>query len=138
MSINSRQKGAQFERAIAKELLAETGITFKRDLRQYQENERGDLVPSDDGFPFVIECKARATGGDCLPAWEIQAQKAAAAEGKYPAVIWKFNNKPVRVRIWLDAMAEAVGGSAVTTQHCDLSVQGFAWVAREIMAGRAA
>jgi hypothetical protein len=34
---NSRNKGATFERDVAKMLFLELGITFKRDLRKYQE-----------------------------------------------------------------------------------------------------
>ena len=33
---DSRNKGASFEREVAKLLVLEMGITFKRDLRQYQ------------------------------------------------------------------------------------------------------
>jgi hypothetical protein len=35
--VNGRNKGAQFEREIANMLFFELGISFKRDLRQYQE-----------------------------------------------------------------------------------------------------
>jgi hypothetical protein len=48
---NSRTKGASFEREVAKLLLLELGITFKRDLRQYQEADHGDLIPDDPAFP---------------------------------------------------------------------------------------
>jgi hypothetical protein len=86
----------------------------------------------------VIECKARATGADVLAAWESQVFAAADATGKHPCLIWKFNNKPVRARIWFDAFAEAVGGQAVSTQYADLPLQGLAYVARELMARRGA
>lgn len=134
---NSRKKGATFERAIAKELLALTGISFKRNLDQYQERGQGDLTPSDPDFPFVMECKAYASGGDCLSAWEAQAFTAASGTGKHPVVIYKFNNRPVRVRIWFDALAEAFGASDVSGGKADISLQDFGYVASEIMSFRA-
>lgn len=134
---NSRQKGASFERAVAKELLAFTGISFKRNLDQYQERGHGDLTPSDPDFPFVIECKAYASGGDCSPAWEAQAFTAASGTGKHPAVIYKFNNRPIRVRVWFDALAEAFGASDVSNGKADISLQDFGYVASEIMSIRA-
>lgn len=134
---NSRGKGAAFEREIATALFSELGITFKRDLDQYRERDRGDLIPDDPAFPFAIECKVRAKGADALGEWVAQVLKAARDTGKHPALIYKFNHKPVRVRIWIDAVAEAVGGQAVSTQWLDTNIQGFAWVSREIMARRA-
>lgn len=135
---NSRNKGSAFEREVAGHLHSELGMTFKRDLDQYRERDRGDLIPSDPAFPFVIECKRYAKGADAWGEWIAQVFKASAATGKYPALIWKFDRQPVRVRVWFDAMGEAFGGAAVSTQHADLTIQGFAYVAREIMAGRAA
>lgn len=135
---NSRQKGANFERTVAQELFRETGINFRRDLDQYRERDRGDLLADDDGWPFVIECKARATGADCLGAWEVQAFDAARGTGKHPVVIYKFNNKPIRCRVWIDAVAEALGTHIVAGQWLETNIQGFAFVAREIMARRAA
>ena len=61
--INSRQKGASFERDIAKRLnnfFEEHAIDFKakRNLEQYQEKDLGDLnIPN-----HTIECKRYASG----------------------------------------------------------------------------
>jgi len=133
---NSRNKGATFERGVARELFRELGITFKRDLRQYQTADYGDLITDHAGWPFVIECKAYASGADAQSAWVAQVFKSAEATGLHPALVYKFNNKPVRVRVWMDAIAEAHGGTAVCTEWADLSIQGFAYVARELMARR--
>ena len=81
MGAQQRSKGARFERDVAKRLFAELGITFKRDLSQYQQSDRGDLTPDNPAFPFLIECKTRASGADCLAAWEAQAHTAAKAVG---------------------------------------------------------
>lgn len=132
----SRRKGAAFERQIANELGRQLGLTFKRDLRQYQDRELGDLVCTAD-FPFLIECKAAASGTDCRTAWELQAAKAAEHTGQYPVVIYKFDFHPPKCRVGFDALAEALGTDVVCGQKADLSIESFAWVAREIMAGRA-
>ena len=137
MSANSRRKGASFERQIAAELHDHTGIRFKRNLTQYQEKDHGDLIPSDPAFPFECECKAYATGTDCKPAWEEQAATAAQKSGRLPAVIYKFDFHPVRVRIGEDALAEAYGSQPMNAGlKMDVSVQDFAAIAREIMARR--
>ena len=134
---NSRNKGSAFERAVAKDLFAELGISFKRDLEQYRERDRGDLIPSDSAFPFLLECKHYASGTDCKPAWEVQAFKAAQGTQLHPCVVWTYNRQPVRYRVWFDALAEAFGSTAVSNKHADLTIQGFAWICREIMAQRA-
>lgn len=131
---NSRAKGAAFERDVAKQLFNELGITFNRDLEQYRASDHGDLIPDDPDFPFLIECKAHKYGTDCRPAWESQANKAAESAGKYPAVIWKFNNHPIRCRIPLEAVAKATSGQAVTHRTVDVNLPTFAYIAREIMA----
>lgn len=133
---NSRNKGAQFERHVAALLRDELGIKFKRDLRQYQESERGDLIADDPAFPFLIECKSYASGTDCRTGWEKQARNAAAKVGLYPVVIWKFNNHPIKCRVPIKALAEAFSTSAATHRTADLYVQDFAYIVREIMAAR--
>lgn len=138
MSNFSRQKGARGEREIAKLLFLEMGINFRRNLRQYQEKDHGDLVTDHADWPFCIEVKYASTGADALSAWVAQVFKAAEATGLHPALIYKFNNKPARVRVWMDAIAEAHGGTAVCSEWADLSIQGFAYVARELMARRRA
>jgi len=137
MGAQQRAKGARFERDIAKRLFAELGITFARNLAQYQAADHGDLTPDNDAFPFLLECKARSTGADCQAAWMAQAAKAAAATGQHAAVVYKIGTQPIRVRIGIDAIVEAHGGTAVTHDTADLSIPAFAYVARELMARRA-
>lgn len=133
----SRTKGAAGERAVAKELFAELGMTFKRDLRQYQTADYGDLVCDDPGFPFSIEVKHYAKGWTCKPAWEVQAIKAAENAGKLPCVVYRYNGQGWRVRVWFDAIAEALGTAVTCNQSADVTISGFAYIAREIMAARA-
>ena len=61
MSKKSRTKGHNFEREVALILneafyMADLPIKVQRDLAQYQERDRGDLVGLED-YGFVIECK---------------------------------------------------------------------------------
>ncbi|WP_323008961.1 hypothetical protein [Paracoccus sp. (in: a-proteobacteria)] len=130
--INSRQKGAAFERAIAKELLLLTGVTFKRELEQYRASDHGDLVAADHpAWPFIIECKAYADGTGCKPEWKAQASKAAVAAGKQPAVIYKFNRRPIRCAIPLSALCPHLPAD----EWAEISLEGLAMIASERMAG---
>ena len=101
--INSRNKGAQFERDIAKilnEFFIEEGIDYqtKRNLDQYQQKDQCDLeMPY-----FAIECKFYKEGDLLRPAWWEQVCKAS--DGKIPALIYKFNRRPIRVCVPLSAI----------------------------------
>ena len=128
---NSRNKGAGGEREVASLLFAELGIKFERDLEQYRKEDRGDLIANTDDFPFLIEVKRYAKGWTCKPAWESQAFKAAKACNKQPCVIYRFDRQDWRVRLYLDAFGWT------STQWIETDIQGFAEIAREIMAGTA-
>lgn len=133
---NSRQKGAAFERDVAKLLLAELGITFRRDLEQYRQQDRGDLIPDDPDFPFLLECKKTARVlTACDPAWWAQASKAALAANKRPAVIWASDRRAVRVTVSLkDAMECIARGRWSAQSHLiELPLEGFCYFAREGM-----
>ena len=135
---NSRNKGASFERRIANDLLLLTGVSFKRDLEQYRAADHGDLIPDDPAWPFVIECKAYAAGVGCKNDWIAQVEKSSAALGKMPAVIWKYNNRPVRVTVPFRAIAAAHDAEGTgPDEWADVTLEGFAWMAAEIMAWRA-
>lgn len=134
---NSRAKGAAFERAVAQELELLTGVGFKRDIEQYRAADHGDLIPNDPAWPFVVECKRYANGGGCLDAWKDQATRAAIAADKLPAVVFKFDRMPVRVAVPFSAIAIAYGGTDDCGEWANISLQGFAHLAAEIMAVRA-
>lgn len=55
MSKLSRQRGATYEREVANEIFEMLGIRIKRNLKQYQQSEEGDLILGD----YLIECKRR-------------------------------------------------------------------------------
>lgn len=135
---HSRNKGAHGEREVAAELFAELGIKFERDLEQYRKDDRGDLLAIDcPDFPFTIEVKRYEKGWTCKPAWESQVFKAAKAANKHPCVAYRYNGQKWRYRIWIDALAEAMGTDRVSGLYFETDAQGFAYVAREIMARKA-
>jgi len=103
MPINSRNKGAQFERNIAKilnDFFTDNGIDFqtKRNLDQYQEAGQCDL-----DIPFhAVECKFYKDGEWLKSAWWDQV--CSSSNGRIPVLIFKFNRRPIRVCIPLYAM----------------------------------
>tara|TARA_R110002012_G_scaffold181582_2_gene347993 strand:+ start:456 stop:872 length:417 start_codon:yes stop_codon:yes gene_type:complete len=102
--INSRNKGASFERDIAKRLntfFKQKGIDFKvkRNLEQYQEKDLGDLnIPK-----HIIECKRYASGNWYKEDW--WQQVCASCGNDIPVLIWKYNHQPIRVCVPLWAVA---------------------------------
>lgn len=137
MPINSRNKGAAFERLIAAQLFGLTGITFKRDLEQYRSAEHGDLIPSDPAWPFALELKRYANGTSCKPAWREQATKAAASESRFPCVIYKFDRRDTWVSVPISAIAAAFDRKeSISTEWAEVTIEGLAYLAAEIMAWR--
>lgn len=107
-----------------------TGITFVRDLEQYRTSGRGDLIPSDPKFPFLLELKHYSTGTGCKPEWKNQASHAAKAAGLIPCVIWKFNHRPIRCALPLSALCPKMPAD----QWAEISLRGLASLAAEKMA----
>jgi len=126
MSKLSRTKGSAFERTVARELFDRLGLTFSRDLRQYQRSDLGDLLCEDEAFPFLIECKHKTR--PALPEWRRQAVTAATAQGKTPVVIYRITGRPIRV----SAPLSAIGGPS--SLWADMDLDAFAWIVREAMA----
>ena len=127
--VNGRNKGASFEREIAKMLLDELGISFKRDLEQYRAGGHGDLIPDDPAFPFTLELKRYADGpmGGQTAWWE-QTCVAAKREGKIPCLIYKYDRKPIRVVIPMGTLT-----SCGAEYHVEMSFEAFCYTAREKM-----
>ena len=96
---DSRKKGASFERSVVRKLnefFHDNGfshITCVRNLDQYQQSNQCDIeIPG-----HAVECKAYKAGWWYSSAWWDQVCQAADSET--PVLVWKFNNKPVRVTI---------------------------------------
>ena len=102
---DSRTKGAVFERDIVKRINAfaddhALGFTCKRNLDQYQTSDLCDIqIPR-----HSIECKAYKSGWWFHTGWWDQVCEACGDD--IPVLIYKFNNKPIRVCIPLYAINE--------------------------------
>ena len=127
---NGRNKGAAFEREVAKMLFDELGISFKRDLEHYREGEHGDLIPSDPMFPFTLELKRYKDGpiGGQSSWWE-QTCTAAKREGKWPALIYKYDRKQIRCVVPLGVVAADRAADGLI----EMDFETFCYVAREEM-----
>lgn len=132
MTINSRTKGATFERAIAKELELLTGIKFQRNLEQSRTVDHCDLLADDADWPFSLELKRYASGTGCKPEWRAQAERAATKSGKIPAVVYQFDRRAIRVAVPFIALGHDRDAWA------EINLDDLAYFAREIMAGKAA
>jgi len=140
--VNSRNKGASFERDVKNRLFDALGMEFRRVLDQWAEAGLPDLVCEDDAFPFVIECKRYKSGSTFAnPAhWE-QVCTAATKAAKIPALVYKYDRLPERWRIPIEALAmlsnyDPAGDRAETyswAYACEMSFDDFCMVARELM-----
>jgi hypothetical protein len=95
--VNSRNKGAAFERFICKELnkyAIQNNIddNAKRNLSQYQQKNEADIY----WCGFAIECK-HYQGDSHFPREQWWKQVCEAAGDEYvPLLIYKFNRKPIQ------------------------------------------
>ena len=127
--VNGRNKGAAWEREVAKMLLDELGIGFKRDLEQYRAGEHGDLIPGDPAFPFTLELKRYKDGPiGGQSAWWQQTCIAAKREGNFPALLYKYDRKPMRCVIPMAALQPCDHSYTV-----EMDFKTFCYVTREIM-----
>lgn len=95
----SRNKGANFEREVARKIYDELGISVCRNLTQYQSAGNDDLR----GMPgWSIECKRIAKGADSLiNGWWAQTIEQAAKAQARPVLIYKEDRKQIQCAILL-------------------------------------
>lgn len=101
-AVNGRNKGAAFERQIANEIKAATGLECKRLIEQYRKGGLpGDLEgPAVAGY--AIECKRYSKIQPALLAkWRAQALTQAAGPHE-PVLIYKADRQSVVVNRWTD------------------------------------
>ena len=98
---NSRNKGASFEREIGNLLTADLGL--KNNVRRILEQTREKHLPDLMLGRWYIECKRYGTGAEPLEAWWQQVLDATREEG-IPALVFKFNRRPIKVRVPLGAI----------------------------------
>ncbi len=128
----SRNKGANFERAIAKKLREWLGEDWevKRNPTDRQKGKTGagefEIVGPFE-FPYAIECKAHESfdygqlfrvpvTGPFISFWEQAKDQADAAE-KSPLLIFKRNNGPVLVALNWRGFWPIVSASGIETVH---------------------
>lgn len=96
MPINSRAKGARFERHLAS-LLREYGYNCRRGQQFCGANGDADVI----GLPGIhIEAKAQETMR--LYEWMSQAKRDSEGTGRLPAVFHKKNNAEILVTMRLE------------------------------------
>ena len=101
-AVNGRNKGVAFERQIANEIKAATGLGCKRLIEQYRKGGLpGDLEgPAVEGY--AIECK-RYTRIQPARLSKWRAQALAQATGPHePVLIYKADRQSVVVNRWTD------------------------------------
>ena len=108
---NSRNKGAAFEREIANSLNEELNLTLplKRILEQTREKFLPDLILGN----WYLECKRYGQGNEPVEKWWSQVLDAAKDRG-IPALIYKFNNRPIKVRILANSINKDIRNNLVT------------------------
>lgn len=104
MAINSRRKGAEGERELAR-ILRERGYDARRGVQYHGGADSPDVI----GLPGVhIECK-RVERLDLMGAYE-QAFRDSA-DDEIPAVFHKRNREPWMVTVTLEDFLKLYGGT---------------------------
>ncbi len=124
--INSRNKGANFEREIGN-LLVEK-LQLKHPIKRILEQTRTKQLPDLRLGRWSIECKRYGDGSEPLDEWWDQV-KDAAGDTLFPALVYKFNRKPIKVRIEACMLAESLKDKSLTI---DLSFNDFTQVLQEL------
>jgi hypothetical protein len=139
--VNSRDKGTRGEYAVIKLIEELLGIKLKRDVEQYRQADRGDLILAEDAdWPFCVEVKSYSgLSVTHRPAWWQQVVKASAAHGLIPVLFYKYDRYEWRVVMKANTVSFALGGSLDHDDDILLTTDtdGFAYLAREILAARA-
>jgi Holliday junction resolvase len=124
---NSRNKGAAFEREIANSLNEELNLTLplKRILEQTREKFLPDLILGN----WYLECKRYGQGNEPVEKWWSQVLDAAKDRG-IPALIYKFNNRPIKVRVPLHTINNNLLKHDQLT--CDLAWKEFIFILKTL------
>jgi hypothetical protein len=139
MPINSRTKGAQAERELAAALFDLTGIRLIRNLEQTRNGGHDLLMPEDASGPaaealalLALEIKRYAAIKPALIAqWWQQTQTQADRAGLWPALAFRGDRQPWRIRLPLAAILPGWPHWAGETWTAELSLEGFCGLIRE-------
>lgn len=112
MPVNSRAKGANFEREIGNLLVQDLNLTnpVKRILEQTRTKELPDLRLG----RWCIECKRYGDGGEPPKDWWDQVLRSCSEESLMPALIYKFNRRPIKVRLLASSINPLIQNKLIT------------------------
>jgi|TARA_B100001094_G_scaffold185397_1_gene179613 hypothetical protein len=112
LPVNSRAKGANFEREIGNLLVQDLNLTnpVKRILEQTRTKELPDLRLG----RWCIECKRYGDGGEPPKEWWEQVLRSCSEESLIPALIYKFNRRPIKVRLLASSLNPAIQNKLIT------------------------
>tara|TARA_Y100000590_G_scaffold48522_2_gene51411 strand:+ start:613 stop:1023 length:411 start_codon:yes stop_codon:yes gene_type:complete len=124
---NSRNKGASFEREIGNLLTSDLGLknSIRRILEQTREKHLPDLMLG----RWHIECKRYGTGAEPLEAWWQQVLDSTSEDG-IPALVYKFNRRPIKVRLPLWAINPSLDNNSPFT--ADLLWEDFIYLIKHL------
>ena len=112
MPVNSRAKGANFEREIGNLLVQDLNLTnpVKRILEQTRTKELPDLRLG----RWCIECKRYGDGSEPPKDWWEQVLRSCSEESLMPALIYKFNRRPIKVRLLASSINPLIQNKLIT------------------------
>ena len=112
MPVNSRAKGANFEREIGNLLVKDLNLNnpVKRILEQTRTKELPDLRLG----RWCLECKRYGDGGEPPQDWRDQVIRASEGYDLIPALIYKFNRRPIKVRILASTINPNIQNDLIT------------------------
>ena len=126
---NSRNKGASFEREVANLLTNDLNLTnnIRRILEQTREKHLPDLMLG----RWYLEFKRYGSGAEPLDAWWKQVLEATKNKG-IPALVYKFDRRPIKVRVPLGAINPSLHLDSPFT--ADLLWDDFIFLLKELYA----
>ena len=127
MSVNSRTKGANFEREIGN-LLVEN-LQLKNPVKRILEQTRTKELPDLTLGRWCIECKRYGDGSEPHPEWWAQVLQSSRQAESIPALVYKFNRKPIKVRILASSINTEIENQDITV---DLSWEDFISIIKEL------
>lgn len=112
MPVNSRAKGANFESEIGNLLVQDLNLInpVKRILEQTRTKELPDLRLG----RWCIECKRYGDGGEPPKDWWEQVLRSCSEASLMPALVYKFNRRPIKVRLLASSINPNIQNKLVT------------------------
>ena len=126
---NSRIKGASFEREVANLLTNDLNLT--NNIRRILEHTREKHLPDLMLGRWYLECKRYGSGAEPLDAWWKQVLEATKNKG-IPALVYKFDRRPIKVRVPLGAINPSLHLDSPFT--ADLLWDDFIFLLKELYA----